>query len=65
MQVRRGVTRTVFITKRYAIKLPRLYDCKGHKAWTFDKHLVIDQMRQVYIKEALAWLTLYWNELWD
>lgn len=35
IQVRRGVTRTVFLTKKYAIKVPRRYKCKGHKAWTF------------------------------
>ncbi len=35
MQIRRGVTRTVFLTKKYAIKVPRRYKCKGHKAWTF------------------------------
>jgi hypothetical protein len=35
IETRRGVTRTVFLTKRYAIKVPRLKDCKGHKAWTF------------------------------
>ena len=35
MQIRRGMTRTVFLTKNYAIKVPRRKDCKGHKAWTF------------------------------
>jgi hypothetical protein len=35
LEVRRGVTRTVFLTKRYAIKVPRQKACKGHKAWTF------------------------------
>jgi hypothetical protein len=35
VKIRRGITRTVLLTKRYAIKVPRLYDCKGHKAWTF------------------------------
>lgn len=34
-QIRRGVTRIVLVTKKYAIKVPRLYDCKGHKAWSF------------------------------
>lgn len=37
MQIRRGVTRTVLITKRYAIKVPRLYDFKGMRAWSFNR----------------------------
>lgn len=35
LEIRRGVTRTVILTKRYAIKVPRLKDCKGYRAWTF------------------------------
>jgi hypothetical protein len=35
MHIRRGMTRTVFITKRYAIKVPRIYNAKGYRVWNF------------------------------
>jgi hypothetical protein len=35
MHIARGVTRTVLVTKNYAIKVPRFYKCKGHRVWTF------------------------------
>jgi hypothetical protein len=33
--IKRGTTRTVFLTRRYAIKVPRLKHCNGYKAWNF------------------------------
>lgn len=40
MKITRGVTRTVILTKKYAIKVPKLHDSKGHRAWTWARGLL-------------------------
>ncbi len=41
------------------------HDGRPGQKESYDKWLIVDQMRLVYIKEAMEWLGANWGTLWD
>lgn len=54
MYVRRGVTRTVLITKHYAIKVPRIYNSKGYRIWSFLRGWLANESEANFSEYALT-----------